>query len=180
MKLKVEALEKKLEALEINTELLNTKSSIVVQRTAFSVLDRWFIRTGAAMVRPSGSTFSFRVSTGVGAYIGGGRYFGRNHVAELGIDYDLYLSTTARYRLEFHLGRANFTFGPVIGFKQKLIQLQPWGNNISNPDLIKSNFFLLGALIGIPIGRVLVSVEMDYLFNSQVVVNALASAHVLF
>ena len=28
--------------------------------------------------------------------------------------------------------------------------------------------------------RVLVSVEMDYLFNSQVVVNTLGSAHILF
>ena len=164
---KVEALEKQVEHLDAEMDVMREQHRFMVHRTSVGFLDQTYLKAGIALVLPRSRSFSFRTDTGIGAFVGLGQYFGRNHVADLSLDWDIYPSLTLRYRYEFHPDSPNISWGPVVGFKVRMAEIKPFDNFLDRPQDLKSGYAMLGMILGFPMGRSLVSTEFVYLFNQQ-------------
>lgn len=154
---------------KINAEIdvIKTQSKMVVQKAYVGFLNETYAKVGLSLLLPRRRTFAFNTDTGLGLFIGMGQYFGRNHVADLSLDWDIYPSLTVRYRYEFHQAAPAITFGPVIGYKIKAASMKPLDNFIEDSDGLKSSFFLMGIMAGIPMNRALLTMEFLFLTNQQ-------------
>jgi len=167
LKQKVDTLSNEMERLGAEMEVLRHQHKIMIQRTNVGFLDGFYMKAGLALVLPRSRTFTFRTDTGLGAFAGLGQYFGRNHVADLSFDWDMYPSLSLRYRFEIHSESPHITWGPVIGIKVKMANLRPFDNFLDKPDEVANRFYMFGAMVGFPMGRSLVTLEFLYLANTQ-------------
>ncbi len=163
-------LDEEIEKLKSNLEVMEQEYHVLIRRTIIGFNNANYIRGGLSLLLPRARTFDFHTDTGLGAFFGYGHYFGKNHVTEITLDWDMYLSTTLRYKYEIQ-GRMNsFVLAPVLGAKFKIAKLQPFDNFLDEPDSVKTVFPLVGGLLAMPINRSLLTMEADYLFNSQAVI----------
>lgn len=173
----MDQLEESVEHLEGELEILKAQNRIVIQQTTLSYRDQSYLKAGMSLLVPRARTFGFTTDTGLGAFVGAGKYFGRNNVADLALEWDFYPSIAARYRYEFHLTTPTVSVGPVIGYKMKMANIKPFDNFVEDPTAVKSSFFLLGMMVGFPIAHSMVTLEALYLFNDQAVLVANAGVH---
>lgn len=164
---RLDELEASVEKLQAELEILKAQSRLVIQRTNVSFLDRFYFRAGLALVLPRSRTFGFRTDTGLGAYVGVGHYLGRNHVVDLGAEWDIYPSLSLRYRFELHGDSPALTWGPVLGVKVRALDARPWDNFLDRPEELKSSYAFFGAILGLPVGRSQLTIEFLYLYNQQ-------------
>ena len=169
-----------LEKMEAEMDVLREQSKLVIQRTQLGFLDQFYARVGMTLINPRIRTLSFRADPGVGALAGIGHYIGRNHVIELSFNWDLYPALTLCYRLEFHNATPPITWGPVIGYKTKAFDAQPFDNFMDSPDQVLNSFFVFGGIIGFPMGRALLSVELLYLTHRQSFFFTIVGIHFFF
>ncbi|MEZ4751688.1 MAG: hypothetical protein R3B54_14000 [Bdellovibrionota bacterium] len=170
-------IEDTLERMEGEMEILKTQSRLVIRRTTVSFLNAWYLKGNLSILVPRSSGFTSTTDTGLGAHIGIGKYFGRNHVFDLSIDWDLYPAATLRYRLEFHNNAPTISLAPVIGVKQKLLNVRPFDNFIGNPNEVKPTFFVVGAYLGVPMSKSVLSAEFNALINGQIILTVTAGVH---
>lgn len=165
---RLQSLEQTVERLEAELEILRTQSTMVIRSTQLSFLNATYIKTGLSLVLPRASTFNFFTDTGLGLSGGIGQYLGRNNVLELGIDWDVFLGLTFRYRYEFHTSLTGLSYGPVIGYKTRIADLDPFDHFLDRDGEIRKSFWLLGGYFGVPVGAgAMVSMELTYHANSQ-------------
>jgi len=167
IKQKLEAMATQVERMDAELDVMRHQHKLMIHRTNVGFLDQFYMKAGAALVLPRSRTFSFRTDTGIGAFVGAGQYFGRNHVADLSLDWDVYPSLTLRYRFEIHTESPQITWGPVIGIKVKMANIRPFDNFLDKPDEVKNRFFIFGGILAFPLGRSLFTTELLYLTNEQ-------------
>ena len=119
------------------------------------------------MISPRARTLDFQSQTGLGLFVGLGHYLGRNHVADLSFDWDLYPSLSIRYRFEVHSKSPALTFAPVLGFKTRAAELRPLDDYLEFPERVKGSFWMFGFLVGFPLEHAMVTLELLYLTNQQ-------------
>ncbi|MCB0403821.1 MAG: hypothetical protein KDD51_03485 [Bdellovibrionales bacterium] len=170
-------IEDALERMEGEMEILQTQSRLVIRRTTVSYLNAWYVKANLSILVPRRSGFTSTTDTGLGAHIGLGKYLGRNHVFDLSFDWDLYPAATLRYRLEFHNNAPTISLAPVIGVKQKLLNIRPFDNFIGNPAEVKPTFFVVGAYLGVPMSKSVLSAELNALINGQIILTVTAGVH---
>lgn len=166
---RLDQIEESLGKIEAEMEILKAQNRMVIQRTTVGFLNQVYLKGGASLLVPRARTFASRVDTGLGAFAGVGKYFGRHHVFELTLDYDIYPAASIKYRFEFHLSSPLVTLGPTIGFKQKVLNLKPFDNFLEDPSAVKKSFAEVGLLVGFPMSRSMVAMELLYLFNKQAI-----------
>lgn len=174
---RIDELEDQVDRLGAELDVLKAQSVIVVQRTHLGFLDKYYAKGGLSLLFPRGRTFTGRTDTGLGFFLGAGRYFGRSHVADLAFEWDLYPSAALRYRYEFHGEGSSLTFAPVAGVKVKLFDSKPIDNFIERPSDVRSVFAFVGLLAGLPLPGAMAVVEVLYLFNTQQVLTANFGVH---
>ena len=167
IKQKLEAVTNQVERMDAELEVMRHQHKLMIHRTNVGFLDQFYMKAGVALVLPRSRTFSFRTDTGLGAFVGMGQYFGRNHVADLSFDWDVYPSLTLKYRFEIHSESPQITWGPVIGIKVKMANIRPFDNFLDRPEDVKNRFFIFGGILGFPLGRSLFTAELLYLTNEQ-------------
>ena len=173
LKAKDDELTEKIEELQAQLDVMNEQYRMLVQRTSLVFLNQFYIRGGLTFISPrltSGS--GIRADPGMGGFFGVGQYFGKSHVADLAFEWDIYPSISLRYRYEFHYDNPGVTLGPVVGVKVRAIHTGPLDSSIDRPDLLPGAFGFLGVNLGIPLGRVLFTLELVYLFPRQNILNA--------
>lgn len=166
-----------LERLEGEVEILKAQNRMVIQRTTLSFADQFYFKGGVSLLIPRARTFPFTVDTGLGAFVGVGKYFHRNHVFDLGLEWDLYPSASLKYRYEIHLSSPLMNLGPIIGYKLRLANLRPFDNFLEQPLETQGSFYLVGAHLGFPMSRSVVGLEALYLFNSQAILVGNVAIH---
>lgn len=164
---RLEKVEEELEQIQADLEIVREQNKLMIQRSTIGFRDQFFLRLGASMVLPRSRTFSFNTDTGFGAYLGLGRYFGKQNVLEGSLDWDIYPSASLRYRYEFQSSQMGFTWGPMVGMKVRLAKVRPFDNFIDDPDSLKSTFWMVGLTTGFPIARSILTIELVYLANQQ-------------
>lgn len=174
---RIEAVETSIEKLEAQIEILSAQNRMVIQRTTLAFLDSTYVKGGLSLLLPRQRSFSFTTDTGLGAFGGVGHYFGRNHVAEIVLDYDVYPAMGLRYRYDFHLSSPLLTIGPMIGYRIKIADIRPFDNFVEFPSDVKGSFFMVGCLFGFPLSRSMITMEAAYLFNAQSFLVANAGVH---
>lgn len=167
LKVQLKALQDSVNRLESDVKELKNQNGILMKRTAMSFHNQTYGRGGFSLNLPRERTFPFASDTGLGLFVGIGQYFGNNHVAEFTFEWDFYPSLVLRYRYEFHYDSPALTFGPVVGYKVKAASVRPIDNFLEKPEEVKSSFFLIGAMIGFPLTRGLITLELTYLVNQQ-------------
>ncbi|MCB0416244.1 MAG: hypothetical protein KDD39_01255 [Bdellovibrionales bacterium] len=174
---RISKIEDAIERLEREMEILKTQSRLVIRRTTVSFLNAWYVKANLSILVPRSSGFTGTTDTGLGAHVGLGRYLGRNHVFDLTFDWDVYPAATLRYRLEFHNNSPTISLAPVIGVKQKLLNVRPFDNFLGNPSEVKSTFLVVGAYLGVPMSKSVLSGEINALINGQVILTVTAGVH---
>lgn len=167
LKQKVDTLETQVEQLEAEMDVVREQHKYLVHRDTLGFLDQTYLKAGGTLISPRARSFAFRTDTGLGAFVGVGQYFGRNHVGDFAFEWDLYPSLSLRYRYEFHVDTPNVTWGPVVGLKMRMAEIKPFDNFLDRPQDLKSAYGMLGLILGFPMGRSLVATEFLYLFNQQ-------------
>ncbi len=167
LKAKDEALSEKIEELEAHLEVMQEQYRMLVQKTSLVFHNQFYVRGGITLISPRVYGSGIKAEAGTGGFLGLGQYFGRNHVADLAFEWDIYPSLSLRYRYEFHNDNPLVSIGPVAGVKLRALDSGPMDNSIDRPDLLKGAFVMLGASLGVPLGRVLFSFEIVYLFPAQ-------------
>lgn len=165
---RLHSVELSLEHLEAELEILKTQNTMVIQATQLSFLNSTYFRANLALVLPRPESFPSGSDTGLGFGIGGGRYLGRHHVFDFSLSWDLYIAAAVRYRYEIHTTRSGLTIGPVLGYKFRLLDVDPFDRFITNPDELRPSFWLAGLFLGMPMSAgAMMSVEFSYHFNGQ-------------
>jgi len=177
---KIIGLQERMDQLEGELDVMREQSRLVIQRTYLGYLNQFYVNVGMAMVLPRSRTFPFPTDTGLGAFVGAGQYLGRNHVVALSLDWDVYPSLSVRYRYEFHSESPSVAFGPVVGFKTRALPLAPFDNFLDRPKDVKASFWFFGAMVGLPLGRAMLSFETLYLTNQQSFLFANLGLHLFF
>ncbi|NBX93370.1 MAG: hypothetical protein EBQ85_09095 [Proteobacteria bacterium] len=173
----IKKLESRIEQLETKVDLLSERSNLLAERTLIAFLNASYLKTGFNILFPRGSTFSFPTDTGLGVFVGGGHYFGRNHVVDGSFDWDLYPSLTLRYRYEWRNDNATLNLGPIVGVKIKLANQKPLDNFLDNRESLQSFYGVVGLGAGFPLGLSVVHSELLALFNQQLVIVASLGIH---
>ena len=174
---RVRALEESVEKLELQVGILNKRSELLAERTQISFLDSWHLRTGLTLIFPKASTFNFRTDTGLGIYLGAGRYIGRNHVVDGGLEWDLYPSAILRYRYEWRNKSQTLNLGPIIGVKTRVVRKKPLDNFFDPSEDLQSTYGVLGLGAGFPVGLTIVQSEVLGYFNKHFFVVASLGIH---
>lgn len=160
-------LQESLDRLDAEFDILREQSRLTIQRTNIGFRNQLYLRLGTAIVIPRPRTFNFQTDTGIGVFLGIGKYFGKQHVLELSLDWDLYPAATFRYHYQFQSSLPAFVWGPMLGIKSKIASMSPPDNFLADPGAVKSTFWCVGGLVGFPIARSIVSIEFLYLTNQQ-------------
>lgn len=174
---RVRALEESIEKLEIQIGMLNERSNLIAGRTLISFLDSWYLRTGLLLLFPKSSTFNLRTDTGLGIFMGAGKYLGRNHVVDGAVDWDIYPSATVRYRYEWRNKNQTLNLGPIIGVKTRIARQNPLDNFFDPSENLKSIYGIVGLGAGFPVGLTIVQTEVLGYFNRQFFVVASLGIH---
>lgn len=167
----------KLEEMQAELDVLKEQYHMLLKNTSIGFLNQFYLRTGITLISPRLRGTGINADSGVGGFLGAGQYFGRNHVVDLAFEYDIYPSVSLRYRYEFHNENPPITIGPVAGIKVRAVDSGPIDDSIDKPGLLRGTFGMLGVILGFPLGRVLFSVELIYLFPKQNFLFANFGAH---
>lgn len=168
LKAKDDELAEKIEELQAQLDVMTEQYRMLVQRTSLVFLNQFYLRAGLTFISPRlRSASGIRADPGMGGFFGLGQYFGKSHVADLAIEWDIYPSISLRYRYEFHYDNPSVTLAPVAGVKVRAVHTGPLDNSIDRSDLLPGAFAFVGGMLGIPLGRVLFTLEMVYLFPRQ-------------
>lgn len=177
--IRAQALEEDVERLVGDFEVYREHFRRILQGTQVGFLNAFYGKAGFALIAPRRSTLvNPPQNYGLGLFVGIGKYFGRNNVLELELANDVYLAATLRYRLEFHVISPTFSFGPVFGFRAKVREAV-----IKNPFLnepARNSFIVIGGFVGMPVGRTIVTFEIDYLVNRQAFIYTNAGVQMFF
>ncbi len=165
--LSLQTLQDEISRLQSEVETLKSSQKVMAGQNALVTTNRTFFNTGIELFIPHQRTFTSEVDTGLGAFVGLGQYFGEHHVAALSFEWDLYPAFSLRYRYEFHFSNPSLAFGPTVGYKVRLANLNPWDNFISNPSDLKNSYFFAGAMAGFPMQNSMATLELLYLTNQQ-------------
>lgn len=174
---RVKLLEETVEKLEVQVGVLNERSNLIAGRTQISFLDAWYLRTGLLLLFPKSSTFSLRTDTGLGIFMGAGRYLGRNHVVDGGLDWDLYPSATLRYRYEWRNKNQTVNLAPILGIKTRIARQNPLDNFYDPAENLKGVYGIVGIGAGFPVGLTIVQAEVLTYLNRQFFVVASLGIH---
>lgn len=164
---RVSGLEDRVEKLEDELEIIKAQSRLLIKHTTLSQMDAFYLKAALSILVPRESSFGFHTDTGLGAHLGAGKYLGRIHVLELTADWDFYPALSFRYRIEYHNTNPSLTLAPVIGIKQKIASIRPFDNFLADPSAVKGTFAIVGLLLGVPLGKSVLAMETDALFNGQ-------------
>jgi hypothetical protein len=164
---RIRALEEAVEKLDVRLGLLNERSNVIAGRTQISYLDATYVKTGFHVLFPRGSTFNYPTDTGLGVFAGVGHYFGRNHVVDVSLDWDLFPAATVQYRYEWRNKDQTINIGPIVGVKTKLATQRPLDNYLDARENLKSIYGVVGVGAGFPVGLSLVQTEILAYFNRQ-------------
>ena len=78
------------------------------------------------------------------------------------------MAISLRYRFEFHTSTTGVSFGPAIGVKTKLFDVDPFDKFLASPDQVNKTFYFLGVYLGFPMsGQSLFTLEGIILNNTQ-------------
>lgn len=174
---RIRSLEEAVEKLDLRLGVLSEKSNLIAGRTVISYLDAVYLRTGLNLLFPRRSTFSFPTDTGLGMYVGAGKYFGRNHVLDGGLDWDFYPAVSLRYRYEWRNQQGTVNVGPVAGLKVRLAQQRPLDNYLDSREELKAVYGVVGISAGFPLGLSVLQSEVLAFFNQQLFVVASMGLH---
>ena len=159
--------EEGLDRVEAEVEIMRTQTRLMIQQSRVGMLDRFYLKGGLSIISPRPRTLDFTSQTGLGLFAGVGHYFGRHHVVDLPLDWDLFPSVTLRYRFELHSISPVFTWGPVLGFKTRAAEAGPLDNFLEASDRLRSSYYLLGLILGFPMDNKMFTLEILYLTNQQ-------------
>lgn len=177
MEKRLQRLETELEKLDTRVAILSERSNLMIQRTTLSFLNTTYYKAGLSLLFPRARTFNYTTDTGLGVFVGAGRYFGRNHVVDLSLDWDLYPGASFRYRYEWRGNTSNVTFSPVLGVKAKLLNAKPLDKFLDSNEELQSLFGIAGVAIAIPTGLSVIHTEIAAFLNRQVVISASLGVH---
>ncbi len=178
LKSRVTELEEGLARLEAEVAILKTQNTMVIQRTQISYLNATYLTVGMSLLLPRSTTFAISTDSGIGATAGIGRYLGTHHVFEAGLAWDFYLAVDFQYRYEFHTAVSRMSWGPVIGYRTKIVSLSPFDHFIANADEVRHSLYYVGGILGFPVGgNSLLRAELLYLRNVQQVITANVGVH---
>lgn len=164
---RIQKLEESLDRIDAEVEILKIQSKLVIQRMNLNYANQTYFRLGLSVLLPRSRTFGFQTDTGLGGLLGIGQYFGRNHIAELNLNWDLYPAVELRYRYEWHKLSPLISFGPIIGYRMKAAGMRPFDNFLANPDAVDARFFVIGMSMTFPLNQSVIGAEMLYLVSSQ-------------
>ena len=178
--LRIKKLEDQVNELEAEVGILTSQTRIMIERGVFSPRDSSYFKAGFNLLLPRNTSFNFSTDSGIGAFVGVGRYLGSRHILELRLDWDIFVGATLTYRFEIKTN-GGLSFGPQFGIKQKIFNVEPFDNFISKPTLLRKTFYIVGVGAGIPIsGSSLIQTDLHYVTNSQTFFVANGSVHLFF
>jgi len=180
LKTRLSTLEKSVQELDSEIEVIKAQSKMMIQRTSLGFLNQTYLKGGFSLLLPRSRTFDFNTDTGLGLFAGIGQYFGRNHVIDLSFEWDIYPSLSVRYRYEIHRESPALSFGPVVGYKVRAVDARPLDNFLARPEEVSTSFFILGGIASFHMNRSVVFLELVYLFNRQAFLTANAGVHFFF
>ena len=173
-------LEDRMDKLEGEMEIMREQHKMMIHRTNVGFLDQFYGRVGATIIMPRSRTFPFRADSGLGVFAGIGNYFGRHSVLDFSIDWDIYPAFNLQFRYEFHNDAPQITWGPVIGVKVKFADIKPFDDFLDKPEQVKPLFMEVGGIIGFPLSRSLLTLQLLYLTNQQGILVANLGMHFFF
>lgn len=173
-------LEERLTDVEKKIEVLGERENLLVARTMGIYKGSYYVRTGATVLFPRSSTFSKKTDTGLGVLVGIGKYVEEQHVAEAGINWELYPALALRYRFEWRNKSNTLNLGPILGFQVRLLDRDPLDKYLDPNEELKSVYGIIGIAAGHPIGLSILQTEVLAYFNQQfIVVGSVALHYVL-
>jgi hypothetical protein len=160
---------------------LRTETRVVAGKVDELFTDAWYLSVAFESFFPRVSTLPFQSHPpGFGLLAGGGHYFGRNHVAEVNLTWDMFFGAEFRYRYEVALESPHISFSPLVGFKGRLVMMDKFYQFhpiLERPEQVKGLFFMLGAEVQVPLNRAALALDIIYLVNQQVFFYANAGVH---
>jgi len=174
---RVKKLEEDLEKLDLKVGLLEEKSQIIASRTQISYSNAWYLRTGLNLLFPRSSTFTYSTDTGLGLFVGGGKYLNKNLVLDSSFDWNLYPALSLRVRYEWRNEKQTLNLGPVFGMKVRLAKQRPLDNFIDSKEELQGFMALGGVGAGFPLGLSIVQTEILAELNKQLVISASLGIH---
>lgn len=170
-------IEESIEKLDARVAILSERSQLMIQRTTLGYLNKTYFKAGLSLLFPRARTFQYTTDTGLGVFLGAGRYFGRNHVVDASLDWDLYPGASLRYRYEWRGINSNVTFGPIIGLKARLFDAKPLDKFLDANEDLQTVFGIAGIAIAVPTGLSVIHTEVTAFVNRQVVITASIGVH---
>lgn len=179
--MKLKGLEDTIEKLDAEMEVFKAQTGMLIGRSQLSFRNATYVKGGFTILFPRYSTFDFKLfGYGIGVFAGVGQYIGTNHVFELEFASDMILAATLRYRFEFHFSSPLLTFGPVVGYRVRIGKTLVDDSYLEKPNEVKQNFIVVGWILGIPVSKAVINVELDYITNRQSAIYANAALHFFF
>lgn len=174
---RVKKIEADLEKLDFKVGLLEEKSQVIAGRTQIAYTNAWYFRTGLNLLFPRGSTFTYATDTGLGVFVGAGKYLERNFVFDSTFDWNLYPALSVRFRYEWKNEKQTLNMGPILGMKLRLSKQRPLDNFIDSREELRGILLQGGLGAGFPLGLSVVQTEILAEFNRQFFVVASLGLH---
>lgn len=174
---RVKKIEEDLEKLDFKVGLLEEKSQVIAGKTQIAYTNAWYFRTGLNLLFPRGSTFTYATDTGLGVFVGVGKYLERNFVFDSTFDWNLYPAISLRFRYEWKNEKQTLNLGPVLGMKLRLAKQRPLDNFIDSREELRGILLQGGLGAGFPLGLSVVQTELLAEFNRQFFVVASLGIH---
>jgi len=174
---RVKKLEEDFEKLDFKVGLLEEKSQLIAGRTQIAYTNAWYVRTGLNLLFPRGSTFTYPVDTGLGVFVGIGKYLERNIVFDSTLDWNVYPAIAFRFRYEWKNEKQTFNIGPLLGMKLRLADQRPLDNFINPKEELRGVFLQGGLGAGFPLGLSVVQTEILAEFNQKFFIVASLGLH---
>lgn len=170
----------RVEALEVEMDLIREQQKLLVQKSTVGFHNASFYNFGLTLASPRSRTFSTTVDNALGVTAGLGFHLGPHHVFQGSLDWDLYPSLTFRYWYELHSLAGTIAWGPVLGVKARLLDIGPIDAFIADSKQLKPFFPFYGLLVGIPLTHAMITLDVSILANQQIIVMTTAGIQFFF
>ncbi len=177
---KVNQIEESVSRVEAEVEVVRAQTRLLIQQSRLGVLDRFYWKGGISVVSPRPRTFDFVTQTGLGPFLGVGHYFGRHHVIDLSLEWDIYPAVSLQYRFEFHSVVPVLSWGPVLGIKTRAAEVGPLDNFLESPDQLKSVYYQFGIMLGFPMETGMICLQFLYWGNQHSFLTTTGGIHIFF
>jgi hypothetical protein len=151
----------RLNELEAQVEILKRTNRLLIGEVIPNYRNTWVLEYDNSVMKPYRSDFTYNADLGIGGGIGLGYYIGKVHYLSAILDWDLYPSIVTKYTLDLHFRTPLINIGPIVGYKQRLINLPPLDNFVDKREVLPAGYFVFGIRAHFPIMKNSIFVEIE-------------------